>query len=81
MDKINLDISKYSCNELQDIFNITNINNPEQVVTHFNTYKNTILTDQNLSLSEKDNISSFLNKVISKLVTSLDKNGLTSSNS
>ena len=75
MDKINLDISKYSCNELQDIFNITNINNPEQVESHLNTYKNTILTDQKLSLSEKDNISSFLNKVINKLGSSLDKGG------
>ena len=73
MDKINLDISKYSCKELQDIFNINNIVSSDQVVKHFNTYKNTIFSDQILSLNEKDNVASFLNKVITKIINSLDK--------
>ena len=51
MDKLNLDISKYSCNELQDIFNINQIVNYEQVSDHINTYKTTIFSDSNLSLS------------------------------
>ena len=75
MDKINLDITKYSCNELQEIFNINNIASSDQIDGHFNTYKNTILTDQTLSLQEKDNITTFLNKVITKLGSSLDKTG------
>ena len=73
MEKLNLDISKYSCNELQEIFNINNVVSYEQVSGHFNTYKNTILTDGNLSLFEKDNMTSFLNKVIDKLIGSLDR--------
>ena len=73
MDKINLDITKYSCNELQEIFNIDNIVSGEQVANHFNTYKNTLFNDSNISLKDKDNITIFLNKVITKLIGSLDK--------
>jgi len=74
MNKLNLDITKYSCNELQDIFNIENIVDYEQVDRHINTYKNNIFTDNNLSLSEKDNMTNFLNKVIKKITNSLNKN-------
>uniref|UniRef100_A0A6C0AYS6 Uncharacterized protein n=1 Tax=viral metagenome TaxID=1070528 RepID=A0A6C0AYS6_9ZZZZ len=76
MDKINLDISKYSQNELKDIFNIQNISNLQQIETHINKYKNNIFADETLSLGEKDNIINFLNNVIGKLAESLDKTSI-----
>ena len=76
MDKINLDISKYSQNELKDIFNIQNISNLQQIESHINKYKNNIFADETLSLGEKDNIINFLNNVIGKLAESLDKTSI-----
>lgn len=73
MNKLNLDITTYSYNELLDIFKINNVENSKQISTHINTYKNNIITDNSLSLSEKDNMTNFLNKVIKKILDSLDK--------
>ena len=72
MSKLNLDISKYSCNELHDIFNIEKNSNLEQVQSQLHKYKNNILADGNLNLEEKDNIANFLNNVVEKLTDSLD---------
>ena len=80
MNKLNLDITKYSCNELQEIFNIKKIITYEQVNAHFNTYKNNILNDINLSLLEKDNMTNFLNKVTKKLSGSLDNTNFLTNN-
>ena len=80
MNKLNLDITKYSCNELQEIFNIKKIITYEQVNAHFNTYKNNILNDNNLSLLEKDNMTNFLNKVTKKLSGSLDNTNFLTNN-
>ena len=80
MNKLNLDISKYSQNELQDIFKIPDIKNSQQITSHFSTYKNNISNDTNLSLSEKDNMMKFLNNVIEKLNISLDNHPNDSSN-
>ena len=76
MDKINLDISKYSQNELKDIFNIQNISNLQQIETQINKYKNNIFSDEALTLGDKDNIINFLNNVIAKLAESLDKTSI-----
>jgi len=73
MDKLDLDINKYSSNELLDIFNIPNVANSEQITKHMSTYTDNIISDNNLSLSEKDNITFFLHKVVDKLTDSLDK--------
>jgi len=80
MNKLNLDITKYSCNELQEIFNIKKIISCQQVNTHFNTYKNNILNDINLTLLEKDNMTNFLNKVTKKLSGSLDNTNFLTDN-
>ena len=53
MDKINLDISKYSCEELLDIFNIKEIGSSEQLHGNINNYKNNIFLEQNLSLKRE----------------------------
>ena len=73
MNKLNLDISKYSCDESFDIFNIEKNLDANQVTYQLNKYKNNILTDNNLNLGEKDNIANFLHNVIQKLTQTLDK--------
>jgi len=73
MNKLVLDIEKYSYNELVDIFKLNTIENSNQITSHFNTYKNNILSDNTLSLSEKNNMTNFLNKVIKKITDSLVK--------
>lgn len=70
MNKLNLDIEKYSCEELCDIFKISSIDDSQELSTHINIYKNNILTDNKLSLSEKDNMTKFLNKVVKKFTDS-----------
>lgn len=72
MNKLDLDIAKYSVNELRDIFNVSHNTGGDQVASHINKYKTTTLNDQNLSLGEKDNITNFLDSVTVKLQNSLD---------
>jgi len=73
MNKLDLDISKYSTNELQDVFNIFPAMNNDQIVSHIDNFKSNIAIDNNLNLAEKDNISKFLDTVVKKLCGSLDK--------
>ena len=73
MNKLDLDISKYSPNELSEIFNINPGSNNEQTRSQMNNFKSTIAVDNNLSLTEKDNIAKFLDKAVAKLCGPLDK--------
>ena len=72
MNRLDLDISKYSDNELRDIFNIGSGLNNDQTRSQIDNYKSTIAMDNNLSLNEKDNIAKFLDNVGIKLCGSLD---------
>ena len=72
MNKLDLDISKYSPDQLCEIFNIPSIINSDQITGHMSNYKTTVLNDNNLDIAEKDNIVKFLDNVVTKL-TSLDE--------
>ena len=74
MNKLDLDISKYSSNELRDIFNIGTIVEPNEIQNHMNSFKHSIIIDNNMSLGEKDGISKFIDNVIKKLANALDRN-------
>ena len=74
MNKLDLDISKYSSNELRDIFNIGSGVEPSEIQNHMNKFKHSIIVDNNLSLGEKDGISKFIDNVIKKLADALDRN-------
>ena len=61
MNNLNLDISKYSCDELYEIFSIdektrTNENN---LMNHFTNFKNTIMINNSMPISKKDSVSIF----------------------
>ena len=72
MDKLDLDITKYSCEELKDIFNLDKNIDCEKINVIIDEHKNNIFTDDNLNLDEKNNVTSFLNRVSEKLITSAD---------
>ncbi len=72
MNRLDLDISKYSDNELRDIFNIGSGLNNDETRSQIDNYRSTIAMDSNLSLNEKDNIAKFLDNVSIKLCGSLD---------
>jgi len=79
MDKINLDITKYSCNELQEILNIKNIYNKDQLNNHIASFKSNILLGDSLNFYEKDKISDFLDQALTKLLSSIDSVSLNDS--
>ena len=72
MNKLELDISKYSCQELKDIFDITPNVSGDQIHNHMNNFKSSAITDNMMNMKEKDNISKFIDQVVEKLSTSLD---------
>ena len=75
MNNLNLDISKYSCDELYEIFSIDEKtrNNQNTLMNHFTSFKNTILNNNSLPISKKDNITIFLAEALEKLVNNLNK--------
>ena len=73
MNKLDLDISKYSVSELQDVFNVSQNMNSEEIVSHINNFRSNTFVDSNLTLVDKDNIASFLDRAVSKLCSPLDK--------
>lgn len=74
MNNLNLDISKYTSGELYEIFSIKENykNNADLLMNHLNQYKNSTLSNNLLTLKEKDNINFFIDKVLNKLLN--DKN-------
>lgn len=74
MNNLNLDITKYNCDELYEIFSIdeTIKNKDTLLINHFNTYKNSVLSNNLLSITKKESISNFLNDVLNKLIKNLN---------
>jgi len=79
MNKINLDITKYSCNELQEILDIKTIYNKDQLNNHITSFKSNILLGESLNIYEKDKISDFLDQALEKLLSSIDSASLNDS--
>ena len=74
MNKLDLDISKYSSDELCDIFNISSNIKSDDIRNHLNTFRTTIITDNNMSLREKDGINKFIDNVSEKISNTLNLN-------
>ena len=76
MNNLNLDISKYTCDELYEIFSIDEKtrDNENSLMKHFSNFKNSIMINNSLPISKKDNISIFLSQVLEKLVKNLNLN-------
>jgi hypothetical protein len=67
MNRLDLDISKYAVNELQDIFNVVPNMSLDKIAEKINMFKSTITDNENIGLTEKDNIMKFLENVTNKL--------------
>ena len=81
MNNLSLDINKYTANELYDIFSIDEKSrNKDGFMKNINAYKNSIITNNSLSIKDKDNISEFLSKVLTKLINNLNIDDNTSDN-
>ena len=76
MNNLDLDINKYNCNELYEIFSINEKTRSKDtlLLNHLNSYKNNVMSNNTLTLFERDNISNFLNDVLSKLLKNLNIN-------
>ena len=74
MNKMNFDISKYSCQELMEIFNLKEITNLNQIENHINNYRNNLFHDSILENNQKTNATEFLDSAFSKLKNELVKN-------
>lgn len=73
MNRLDLDISKYSDSELREIFDIDKDSDQDQTRIQLNNYKSSVAIDSNLSLLDKDKIAQFVDKAVNKLCGSLDK--------
>lgn len=73
MNRLDLDISKYSDSELREIFDIDKESDQDQTRTQLNNYKLSVAMDSNLTLLDKDKIAKFVDKAVTKLCGSLDK--------
>ena len=74
VDKINLDISKYTCKELQDIFAIQIGSDINDINVQIQKIKNNLTDNEKLDLKSKNNIDNFLTKVIDKLTKEIINN-------
>ena len=74
MNNLNLDISKYNCDELYEIFSIDEKtrNNQNNLMNHFTSFKNSIVTNNSIPISKKDSIAIFLGEALEKLVNNLN---------
>ena len=73
MNKLDLDISKYSDGELRDIFDIGGESDKDQTRSQLHTFKSSVAMDDALSLIDKDKIAKFIDKAVTKLCGPLDK--------
>jgi hypothetical protein len=74
MDKINLDISKYTCKELEEIFNIDIGSNANDISEQIQKFKNNLNDNEKLDFNTKNNINNFLIKVVDKLTKQIANN-------
>ena len=72
MNKLDLDIEKYSVDELREIFDVPSDSDIIMLTDHFNQLKITINNDSALEFNQKDRMVQFLENVTQKLITSLD---------
>ena len=81
MNNLSLDINKYTANELYEIFSIDEKSrNKDGFMKNINAYKNSIISNNSLSIKDKDNVSEFLSKVLTKLINNLNVDDNTSDN-
>ena len=67
MDKLNLEIEKYSISELKDIFDIIEINDTSLIKSRLDSMIITLNNDTKIGIEHKGNIIKFLNKAYNKI--------------
>ena len=67
MDKLNLEIGKYSISELKDIFDIIEINDTSLIKSRLDSMIITLNNDTKIGIEHKGNIIKFLNKAYNKI--------------
>lgn len=67
MNKLDLDITKYSDHELRDIFDLGVSATPNQINSNISEFKASMLSDNSLTFSERDNAIKFLDGAMQKL--------------
>ena len=80
MDKLDLDITKYSDNELRDIFGLAPTASPDEINQQIADFKVSMLRENNLSFSERDNVIKFLDTAMQRLGTSFAQGAATLAN-
>lgn len=67
MNKLNLDITKYSDNELRDIFGLKATASPDEINTQISEFKTSTMKDNSISFSERENVIKFLDGAMQRL--------------
>ena len=80
MDKLNLDVTNYSDNELRDIFGLPPTASPAQINEQITEFKTSMLKENNLSFRERDNVIKFLDIAMQRLGTSFAQGAATLAN-
>jgi hypothetical protein len=80
MDKLNLDVTNYSDNELRDIFGLPPTASPVQINEQITEFKTSMLKENNLSFRERDNVIKFLDIAMQRLGTSFAQGAATLAN-
>jgi len=80
MEKLNLDITKYSDHELRDIFGLGALANPDKINKQITDFKASMLKENNLSFSERDNVIKFLDVAMQRLGNSFAQGASTIAN-
>jgi hypothetical protein len=80
MNKLNLDITNYSDNELRDIFGLKPTASPDEINAQIIEFKTSMLKDNNLSFSERDNVIKFLDVAMQRLGISFAQGASTLAN-
>ena len=80
MNKLDLDITKYSDHELRDIFDLGVSATENQINGNISGFKASMLSDNSLTFSERENAIKFLDGAMQKLGLSSARTASTSSN-
>ena len=67
MDKLNLEVDKYSISELKDIFDIIELNDISQIKNKLDSMIVTVNNDTKISIEHRGNIIQFLKKAYNKI--------------
>lgn len=74
MDTIDLNISNYSVNELEDLLSLTTNYNVNMIQFQKNDLQTKVMSDSSISFENRDEITKFIDKVASTLEETLAKN-------